>query len=156
MPSDSKTAELDAPLHAIGFAIDLVSPNEVNGSFTVTGATCQPFKVLHGGISALVAEALASIGAHTASGFKRIAGIQLCINHHRTARLGDRVFASAKPVQVGKTIQVWEVHLWKIENDSDREKKVLIASSKVTFLSNMPVPQDTKNAGETLRKYAKL
>lgn len=51
--------------------------------------------------------------------------------------------------------KLWEVKLWKIEPSASK-KRVLIASSRVTLMSNLPVPENAKDAGESLKKLAKL
>ncbi|CAN6309780.1 unnamed protein product [Urochloa humidicola] len=151
--ASAKAAELDPPLRAIGFEVEELSPSRITGRLLVTPTCCQPFKVLHGGVSALVAESLASMGAHMASGYRRVAGVQLSINHFRAAALGDTVLARAVPVHLGRSTQVWEVKLWKMD-PSTGEKGPQIAESRVTLLSNMPLPEEHKNAGDALKKYA--
>ncbi|KQJ85598.1 1,4-dihydroxy-2-naphthoyl-CoA thioesterase 1 [Brachypodium distachyon] len=151
-----KTAELDPVLHAMGFELESLSPSLLTGRLPVTSRCCQPFKVLHGGVSALVSEAMASMGAHMASGYSRVAGVHLAINHFRSAAVGDVVVARAVPVHLGRSTQVWEVKLWKllVEPPEPEKKKVLIAESRVTLLCNLPVPESLRHAGDALKKYA--
>ncbi|KAJ8434589.1 hypothetical protein Cgig2_025015 [Carnegiea gigantea] len=151
----TKTEELDAPLHALGFEIDELSPSIVSGTLLVTPKCCQPFKVLHGGVSAMIAEALASIGAYLACGLKRVAGVHLGIHHMKSAELGDLVLAQATPLSTGRTVQVWEVKLWKTD-PARMKKKQLISSARVTLVCCLHVPAHLGDVSEPFRRYAKL
>ncbi|KAG0500930.1 hypothetical protein HPP92_001002 [Vanilla planifolia] len=62
--SQPRTAELDQALHAVGFEFDLLSPQKLTGHLTVTEICCQPFKVLHGGVTAMIAEGWRAWGLH--------------------------------------------------------------------------------------------
>ena len=71
----------------------------------------QPFGVLHGGVSALLAESAASLGAALAAGAdRRVVGIELSASHLRGLRDGH-LTAEATPVRVGRTVQVWRIVL---------------------------------------------
>ena len=71
----------------------------------------QPFGILHGGVSALLAESAASLGAALAAGPERsVVGIELSASHLRGLRDGH-LTAEATPVRVGRTVQVWRIVL---------------------------------------------
>ncbi len=71
----------------------------------------QPFGILHGGVSALLAESAASLGAALAAGPERsVVGIELSASHLRGLRDGH-LTAEATPVRVGRTVQVWRIIL---------------------------------------------
>jgi 1,4-dihydroxy-2-naphthoyl-CoA hydrolase len=71
----------------------------------------QPFGILHAGASALLAESAASLGASLAAGPERyVVGIELSASHLRGLRDGH-LTATATPVRVGRTVQVWRIVL---------------------------------------------
>jgi uncharacterized protein (TIGR00369 family) len=71
----------------------------------------QPYGILHGGVSALLAESAASIGGSLAAEPGRsVVGIELNASHLRSVRDGH-LTAEATPVRVGRTIQVWRISL---------------------------------------------
>ncbi|ESQ32395.1 hypothetical protein EUTSA_v10005061mg [Eutrema salsugineum] len=151
---DPKSPEfiVDPPLHSLGFVFEEISATRVSGRLTVTDKCCQPFKVLHGGVSALIAEGLASLGAGIASGYRRVAGIHLSIHHIRPAALGNFVFAESFPVSAGKNIQVWEVRLWITKKTEEQEKKIMVSTSRVTLFCGLPIPDHAKGTPEKVKK----
>ena len=71
----------------------------------------QPFGILHGGVSALLAESAASLGGALAAGEgHHVVGIELNANHVRSMRDGV-LTAVATPVKAGRRIQVWAIEL---------------------------------------------
>lgn len=71
----------------------------------------QPFGILHGGVSALLAESAASLGGAIAAGEgHHVVGIELNANHVRSMRDGV-LTAVATPVKAGRRIQVWAIEL---------------------------------------------
>nr|CAB3460138.1 unnamed protein product [Digitaria exilis] len=154
--ADEEEAVADKALHLLGFEFTRISEREVAGQLPVTATCCQPFGVLNGGVSALMAESAASIGAYVASGGRRVAGVQLSVNHLRPARLGDLVHAHACPVQLGRTIQVWEVQIWRVD-PSTEERKGLVSTARVTLLTANPTrPEEMSSHEASIKRRAKL
>lgn len=85
-----------------------VSPERLVATMPVAGNT-QPYGLLHGGASVVLAETLGSIGSALHAGPDRIAvGLDINATHHRAAREG-RVTGVATPISVGKTLVCFEV-----------------------------------------------
>lgn len=79
------------------------TPERVVARIPVAGNT-QPFGLLHGGASAVLAESVGSVLANLNAGPGRFAvGIELSCSHHRSARSGW-VTAVASPLAVGRTL----------------------------------------------------
>lgn len=108
-------------------SVDEVSPDRIVGSMPVAGNT-QPYGLLHGGASAVLAETLGSIGSavHGAALGKLPVGIELSCTHHRAARSG-RVRGIATPLSLGRTLATWQI---EIKDDDDR----LICTSRLTCM----------------------
>ena len=73
--------------------------------------THQPFGLLHGGVSVVLAETLGSCGAFYASpeGHSAV-GLDINANHLKGATSGW-VTGTARPVHIGRTTQVWQIDM---------------------------------------------
>ncbi|MDQ1719202.1 MAG: 1,4-dihydroxy-2-naphthoyl-CoA hydrolase [Pseudonocardiales bacterium] len=92
----------------MGIEITDVDPNHFAASMPVAGNR-QPYGLLHGGASAVLAETVGSFAAALHAGPDNIAvGIELNCTHHRSATQG-RVTAVCTPLHVGRTISSFEI-----------------------------------------------
>lgn len=83
----------------------------LRGRVPVDARTKQPFGLLHGGVSVVLAETLGSMGAYHASPEGHLAvGLDINANHLRSATSGW-VTGTARPVHIGKTTQVWQIDM---------------------------------------------
>jgi 1,4-dihydroxy-2-naphthoyl-CoA hydrolase len=73
--------------------------------------TRQPYGILHGGVSVLLAETLGSCGAmFSCPEGHRAVGLDINANHLRAVTAGW-VTGRATPVHIGRTTQVWAIEL---------------------------------------------
>jgi 1,4-dihydroxy-2-naphthoyl-CoA hydrolase len=92
----------------MGIQILEAAPGKVVGTMPVEGNT-QPYGLLHGGASAVLAETLGSVGAMLHGGPNKIAvGVDLNATHHRGLRSGT-VTGTATPVHQGRSSATYEV-----------------------------------------------
>jgi uncharacterized protein (TIGR00369 family) len=77
----------------------------------VDARTCQPYGILHGGVSVVLAETLGSIGAaHCVPEGFRVVGLEVNANHLKATSSGW-VTGTARPFHLGRTTQVWEIKM---------------------------------------------
>lgn len=100
----------------MGIELLEASPDRVVGRMPVAGNT-QPYGLLHGGASCVLAESLGSVGAALHAGKDRIAvGIEINATHHRAATEGY-VTGVAKALHRGRSLATYEI---TITDDQDR------------------------------------
>jgi 1,4-dihydroxy-2-naphthoyl-CoA hydrolase len=87
-----------------------VGPERTVARMPVAGNT-QPFGLLHGGASAVLAESVGSVASNLHAGPGRFAvGIELSCTHHRGARDGF-VTAVATPLSRGRTLATYHIEI---------------------------------------------
>jgi 1,4-dihydroxy-2-naphthoyl-CoA hydrolase len=101
---------------SMGIEIIEASAQRIVARMPVKGNT-QPYGVLHGGASCVLAESIGSIGSALHAGPDRITmGIEISASHHRSASEGY-VTAVATQVHGGRTLTSYEII---ISDDQDR------------------------------------
>jgi 1,4-dihydroxy-2-naphthoyl-CoA hydrolase len=111
----------------LGIEIFEAGDDYLRGRMPVDERTRQPAGVLHGGASVAFAETLASWAASYCvdPSQHHCVGIEINANHVRPVSEGY-VLGTARPLNLGRTLQVWEV---RIENEQGK----LVCISRVTM-----------------------
>ena len=106
----------------LGIEVVLATPEKVVCRVEVGPRVHQPYGILHGGVSALIAESAGSIGGATTVGPEFIVvGTELNISHLRSMTKGT-LTATATPIRTGRS-----VHVWNIDLTDERDRKIAIA-----------------------------
>lgn len=126
---DPSTPPIEGTIHeTLGIRAREASPELVILEMPVGPQVHQPYGVLHGGASAVIAESAASIGAFLNCKEGELAlGTDLNISHLRSKTDGI-VVAKATPYRRGRTM-----HVWSIEITDEDEKLVAIARCTIAI-----------------------
>lgn len=118
-------------METLGIEIIEFSQARVTAAMPVTPKTHQPFGVMHGGVSVVLAETVASAGSYLFIDREkqRAVGLEINANHIRSVSQGT-VKAVGIPVHVGRTSLVWDVRLY----DED-ERLVCISRCTVAVIA---------------------
>ncbi len=115
-------------------SFDVLTASRVEAQMPVTPKHHQPFGQLHGGVSVVLAESVASVGGYLAAPADKTAvGIEINANHVRAVSEGT-VYAVAEPLHVGASTHVWDV---KIRDAEDR--LVCVARCTLAVMPSSPV-----------------
>ena len=122
----------DTLVDRMGITILEATAQRVVGTMPVAGNT-QPYGLLHGGASCVLAETLGSLGSALHAGLERVTvGIEISATHHRAASEGQ-VTGVASLLHGGRSITTYEIVI-----SDDRGRRV--CTSRLTCLLMDRVP----------------
>ncbi|WP_047680128.1 MULTISPECIES: hotdog fold thioesterase [Xenorhabdus] len=103
---------IDCILDHLGIEITQLGDDFIEGTMPVDQRTKQPFGILHGGASVVLAETLGSLAGYLCSeGEQKVVGIEINANHIKAVRKGI-VKGICKPIHLGRTHQVWQIDIY--------------------------------------------
>jgi uncharacterized protein (TIGR00369 family) len=113
-------------MQPLGIVFTEIGPDYLRATMPVDARTRQPYGLLHGGASVLLAETVGSTaGTLCCADNELCVGIEINANHLVGVRSGE-VTGTARPLHVGGRTQVWEI---RIEDDTGR----LVCVSRLTL-----------------------
>nr|WP_306309173.1 hotdog fold thioesterase [Xenorhabdus anantnagensis] len=109
----------------VGIEFTQIGEDFIEGIMPVDQRTKQPFGILHGGASVVLAETLGSFAGYLCSeGEQKVVGVEINANHLRSVREG-MVKGVCKPIHIGRSHQVWQIDIYN-------DQKQLCCTSRLT------------------------
>ncbi len=107
----------------IGLEFTEIGEDYLIAKLPVDHRTIQPYGLLHGGASVVLAETLGSVASALVIDHDNFIslGIEINANHVRSARSGY-VFGACRPLHLGSTLHVWEIKI------TDENEKLICVS----------------------------
>ncbi|MBL1273321.1 MAG: 1,4-dihydroxy-2-naphthoyl-CoA hydrolase [Marinobacter maritimus] len=111
-------ASANTAVSHMGIEYTEIGDDYVTGRIPVDERTVQPFGILHGGASVVLAETLGSMAANCCLKDPNTVavGLEINANHIRPATQGW-VYGTARPIHIGSATQVWEI---RMENEEGK------------------------------------
>ncbi|MDA8200708.1 MAG: hotdog fold thioesterase [Thermaerobacter sp.] len=141
--SPADAAALAGGIHeTLGIVFVEARPDRVVATMPVSPRVHQPFGLLHGGASVVLAESAASVGTwlNCDPATERAVGIEINANHVRAKRTGT-LTAEALPLHRGRTTMVWDIRI-----RDEQERLVCVARCTV---ARVAVRQSDKSRPES-------
>ena len=98
--------------------IEEIGPDFLVGTMPVDKRTIQPFGILHGGASVVLAETLGSVASLLVVDQQNFIGVGLEINaNHLKAVSSGKVKGICSPVHIGGRTHVWDIKIHNEHNE---------------------------------------
>lgn len=115
----------------LGILFTEIGPDFIKATMPVDHRTHQPYGLLHGGASAVLAETLGSVASAMVIDHEKFisVGIEINANHVRGVRSGT-VTGTCTPIHIGASTHVWDIRI----HDDANNKLVCVSRLTVSIL----------------------
>ncbi len=119
-------AEQENILNRLGLRFTELGPDYIKASLPVDGRTHQPYGILHGGATCVLAETLGSVASLLVVDMDKnfAVGSVITTNHLRPVE-GGVIEGVCRPVHIGRTKHVWQIEIFN-------EAGKMVAKSELT------------------------
>lgn len=120
----------------LGIEFTEIGPDFIKATMPVNEKTRQPYGILHGGSSVVLAESLGSIASTLVIDREEFlaVGLEINANHLRPVKEGH-ITGICSPIHLGKTIHVWDIKMYNEEG-----KLNCISRLTVSIIPKIKIP----------------